>query len=653
MKKKKTANIIMVAVIAVIVVGGVLVAGHIKGWFDRSPDVAVLTNYKGIITLEREGIAFNVQEDTALRKGDKISCSPAATVKIDAGDGSIVLGESAQVVVEDPSKDSLSISVLSGEVFADAKNRDMSISFGGGKTVSLVKSVASLSIRAGAQSMSVYYGEADGVSTGNVKEWIGTDEFVHELDINSLNDFNISQIRAAGNDSGLCFSKADVDELEARRKAEIEEARRKAEEKKAAEEAAKKAEEERKAAEAAKKAEEEAAKKAEEEAARIAREQAEREAAEEAAKKAEAEKKAAEEAAAKAEAEKKAAEEAAAKAEEDRKAAEEAAAKSRSEAEKKAAEEAAAKAEEDRKAAEAAAAKAEADRKAAEEAAAKAQSEAEKKAAQEAAAKAEADKKAAQEAAAKAEADKKAAEEAAAKAEAERKAAEEAAAKAREEAAKKAAEEAAAREEAERKAAEEAAAREAAEEAARIAAEEEAARKAAEEEAARKAEEEAARIAAEEAARKAAEEEAARIAEEEAKKKHCFITIRCETILNNWDDLDPAKAPYVPDSGYILGQTEVSFEEGETVFDVLKRVCDTYGIQIEYSWTPMYNSYYIEGINNLYEFDCGNQSGWMYKVNGWFPNYGCSSYYLQDGDDIIWCYTCKGLGTDVGAPPMT
>lgn len=71
-----------------------------------------------------------------------------------------------------------------------------------------------------------------------------------------------------------------------------------------------------------------------------------------------------------------------------------------------------------------------------------------------------------------------------------------------------------------------------------------------------------------------------------------------------------------------------------------------------FSWStpgsPMYNSYYIEGINHLYEFDCGNESGWMYKVNGWFPNYGCSSYTLQGGDTIVWCYTCNGLGADVG-----
>jgi hypothetical protein len=129
----------------------------------------------------------------------------------------------------------------------------------------------------------------------------------------------------------------------------------------------------------------------------------------------------------------------------------------------------------------------------------------------------------------------------------------------------------------------------------------------------------------------------------------CTITIRCDTILDNMDNLDPAKAPYVPDDGVILREVTVEFEEGETVFDVLNRVCKQYNIPIEYSWTPMYDSYYIEGINNLYEFDCGSESGWMYKVNGWFPNYGCSSYYLTGGEKIVWCYTCNGLGEDVGA----
>jgi hypothetical protein len=113
------------------------------------------------------------------------------------------------------------------------------------------------------------------------------------------------------------------------------------------------------------------------------------------------------------------------------------------------------------------------------------------------------------------------------------------------------------------------------------------------------------------------------------------------------DMLTSGKEKYVPQNGVVLAEVSVSFEEGDTVFDVLKKVCKNKGIQLEYSYTPVYGSYYIEGINNLYEFDCGNLSGWMYSVNGTFPNYGCSQYQLSDGDVIKWLYTCD-LGTDVG-----
>lgn len=129
----------------------------------------------------------------------------------------------------------------------------------------------------------------------------------------------------------------------------------------------------------------------------------------------------------------------------------------------------------------------------------------------------------------------------------------------------------------------------------------------------------------------------------------CVITICCNTILNHSDKLNPPKKSYVPENGIILEKTEVGFEEGETVFDILCRICEDTEIQLEYSWTPVYDSYYVEGINQIYEFDCGGQSGWMYKVNGHFPNYGCSGYEVSPKDEIEWIYTCEGFGTDVGA----
>ena len=127
----------------------------------------------------------------------------------------------------------------------------------------------------------------------------------------------------------------------------------------------------------------------------------------------------------------------------------------------------------------------------------------------------------------------------------------------------------------------------------------------------------------------------------------CTFSIECSTILNNLKDLDPDKRELVPSNGVILAPTKVTFYEGESVFDVLQRVCKEKGIHMESSWTPIYNSAYIEGIHNLYEFDCGELSGWMYRVNGWYPNYGCSRYQLVDGEVVEWRYTCD-LGNDVG-----
>lgn len=127
----------------------------------------------------------------------------------------------------------------------------------------------------------------------------------------------------------------------------------------------------------------------------------------------------------------------------------------------------------------------------------------------------------------------------------------------------------------------------------------------------------------------------------------CSITIRCDTVLNNLDRLDKEKAPYLPADGVILPETTVEFTSGESVFTVLQRVCAAAGIPLEYSWAPLYDSYYLEGIQHLYELDCGTESGWMYRVNGAAPNYGASSYEVQAGDKIEWRYSCIGLGADL------
>ena len=131
------------------------------------------------------------------------------------------------------------------------------------------------------------------------------------------------------------------------------------------------------------------------------------------------------------------------------------------------------------------------------------------------------------------------------------------------------------------------------------------------------------------------------------KKLSCTLSVRCDTISDNMDLIPSEKVSLVPDDGVILKETEVVFYEGESVFNVLLREMKRNKIHMEFVKTPVYDSAYIEGINNIYEFDCGELSGWMYKVNGWFPNYGCSRYILKDGDSVEWVYTCN-LGKDVG-----
>ena len=128
----------------------------------------------------------------------------------------------------------------------------------------------------------------------------------------------------------------------------------------------------------------------------------------------------------------------------------------------------------------------------------------------------------------------------------------------------------------------------------------------------------------------------------------CTFSISCATVLDNMNLLDKSKREIIPDDGWILEPVTVTFNEGESVFDVLKQVCKDNKIQLEFVLTPVYNSYYIEGINNLYEFDCGSISGWTYEVNDWFPNYGCSRYEVKNGDVIEWHFTCNN-GADVGS----
>lgn len=442
MKKKQIANLTMVAIILVIVAAGILGVGHIQGWFDTDDGTyAVLRDMRGTIHLERDGVSYPVEDETVLRAGNQLSCDPGATAVIQAGDNTFTIGEKASLTITDPATESFCAEILSGEVFADCEN-DALVAFSG-KQIELSQTTALISVRTGAQSISVLRGQVESAAAGQILNYVGEEESVGKLDINSLNDFTITQIRGYDGDVALCFTEEDLDQLITLRQQALQEL----------------INSQTKPSNPGTEAADPTTgttvpgntTESTDPTTGTASPGTER--------------------------------------------------------------------------------------------TDPTQSETTVPPTTE--------------------------------------------------------------------------------------------------------------KPTESTTPPTTTPPTTETTASTFSGGSCTITIRCDTILNNMDELEPGKVEFVPSDGVILYPVTVQFEAGETVFDVLTRVCDITGIQIEYSWTPLYGSYYIEGINNLYEFDCGNESGWMYKVNGWFPNYGCSSYTLKDGDVIVWAYTCHGLGTDVGAPEWT
>jgi hypothetical protein len=94
--------------------------------------------------------------------------------------------------------------------------------------------------------------------------------------------------------------------------------------------------------------------------------------------------------------------------------------------------------------------------------------------------------------------------------------------------------------------------------------------------------------------------------------------------------------------GIILEAVEVKLEKEETVLEVLKRITRQHKMPMEYRGGSGALAY-VEGINNVYEFDFGPESGWTYTVNGDQPNKSAGSYSLNSGDVVEWVYVVKDL----------
>lgn len=125
---------------------------------------------------------------------------------------------------------------------------------------------------------------------------------------------------------------------------------------------------------------------------------------------------------------------------------------------------------------------------------------------------------------------------------------------------------------------------------------------------------------------------------EDEEKLVCDLLVEYSDIFNDIACLKKEKQHLISEGGIILSLSGVEFKDGESVFDVLKREIEKAGKSLEYSKMPVYGNIYIEGIDNICEFDCGNSSGWLYTVNGDHPMVSSSQYKLKSGDKIHFIY---------------
>ena len=125
------------------------------------------------------------------------------------------------------------------------------------------------------------------------------------------------------------------------------------------------------------------------------------------------------------------------------------------------------------------------------------------------------------------------------------------------------------------------------------------------------------------------------------------VLAECSTVLSHMDIIDPAVNPpeVVPEDGVIIARCEVSLPEGATAFDALTAAARKQRVRVDYTGSA-YGTY-VRGIGYVTEFGFGELSGWMYSVNGKFPDVSVSDRVLESGDMVEFRYTCD-LGRDVG-----
>lgn len=125
------------------------------------------------------------------------------------------------------------------------------------------------------------------------------------------------------------------------------------------------------------------------------------------------------------------------------------------------------------------------------------------------------------------------------------------------------------------------------------------------------------------------------------------LSVDCSTVLENSEKIDISVNPpeVIPQDGIVIKTRTVKLPAGSDAFDALIAAAREQRVAVDYSG-GIYGVY-IKGIGQIYEFGFGELSGWLFKVNGEFPDRSAGEITLKDGDFVEFVYTCD-LGGDVG-----
>ena len=118
------------------------------------------------------------------------------------------------------------------------------------------------------------------------------------------------------------------------------------------------------------------------------------------------------------------------------------------------------------------------------------------------------------------------------------------------------------------------------------------------------------------------------------------VLAECADTLSHMDLIDESvnTADVIPADGIVLEYCEVWLPDGATAFDALTLAARQQNVRVNGSGT-LYGVY-VSAIGHIAEFGFGSMSGWLYSVNGEYPEMSCADYKLADGDAVEFHYTC-------------